>query len=293
MTALRKAIDLTGSQAVRALILAASIVAWSATATAAIPSASLGAAQLAPGEAIAIEQASRRGALIYAYDQAAWHATDDMRTKITDPASVLGGWIVDGPPEAPELIFFDKDEDDPKAVYLARFRDNQLVSSQLLGPKDDRALNDLRKRMIKALATAKSTFAASRKPLCSNQPFNSVVLPPEKPDGPILVYLLTPQTSLQSVPFGGHHLVTVANDGKAGTMRDFTKTCIEMPLRDDDGRKPAGLVITHLLDPTPTEIHVFTSLTTRMPIFVSTTQNDKLWSVEGTRIRPVDRKPAR
>ncbi|WP_157218773.1 hypothetical protein [Flavisphingomonas formosensis] len=246
-----------------------------------------------PGEASAIEQASRRGALIYAYDQAAWHGADDMRTKIDDPASVLGGWIVDGPAEAPELIFFDKDEDDPKAVYVARFRDDQLVSSQLLGSKDDRTLNDLRKRMIKALATAKSAFAASGKPLCSDQPFNSVVVPPEKPGGPILVYLLTPQTTFQSVPFGGHHLIAVTSDGKAGPIRDFTKTCLDMPLRDGNGGKPAALAITHLLDPTPTEIHVFTSLTTRMPIFVSTTQNDKLWSVEGTRIRLVDRKPAR
>jgi len=147
--------------------------------------------------------------------------------------------------------------------------------------------------MIKALDAAKAAFVASGKPLCSDQPFNSVVLPPERPDRPILVYLLTPQTTLQSVPFGGHHLIPVAADGTAGPVRDFTKACFEAPLRGGGDAEPAGLFITHLLDPTPTEIHVFTSLTTHMPVFVETSSNGKVWAVDGGSIRPIDPEAAR
>lgn len=49
------------------------------------------------GQSEALARASQRGALLYAYDQAAWHGTDDMLAKIGDPASRIGGYIVDGP----------------------------------------------------------------------------------------------------------------------------------------------------------------------------------------------------
>ena len=56
-------------------------------------------------------------------------------------------------------------------------------------------------------------------------------------------------------------------------------------------RRPAGrpeaLVVTHFLDPTPTEIHVFSSLAAQVPIYVATTQNKHVWSVEGSKIRIV------
>src|SRR3982750_3028090 len=65
----------------------------------------------APPNATAIRQAIDRGRMIYAYDQAAWHGTDDMLLKVPHPEAVIGGWVVDGPAESPELIFFDKNED--------------------------------------------------------------------------------------------------------------------------------------------------------------------------------------
>src|SRR5687768_7777845 len=51
-----------------------------------------------------LREVARRGALIYAYDQAAWHGTDDMVAKLPDYQNRVGGWIVDGPAEAPELV---------------------------------------------------------------------------------------------------------------------------------------------------------------------------------------------
>ena len=58
-------------------------------------------------EAAAVHRAEERGTMIYAYDQAAWHGTDDLAAKAPDFATKVGGWIVDGPEEAPEIVFFD------------------------------------------------------------------------------------------------------------------------------------------------------------------------------------------
>jgi hypothetical protein len=42
-----------------------------------------------------------------------------------------------------------------------------------------------------------------------------------------------------------------------------------------------GFVISHLLDPTPTEIHVFTALASKSELFVVTSENDQFWKISG------------
>jgi len=51
--------------------------------------------------------------------------------------SIGSRWIVDGPRETPEIVFFDTNEAEPHAVYIAHFKDNKLVSSRVLGTGDD------------------------------------------------------------------------------------------------------------------------------------------------------------
>lgn len=237
-----------------------------------------------------IQHAVERGRMIYAYDQAAWHGTDDMLTMVSHPETLIGGWIVDGPADAPELVFFDKNEADPHAVYVAQFRNNKLASSRLLGFSDETKLSPERIRLIRTRKTALDSFFASKVERCTERSYNTVVLPPSLPGGPTLVYVLTPQTDNDTMPFGGHYLIEVASDGKASAPRPFTKSCISLPLRDKGTDAPAALTITHLLDPVPTEIHVFTSLSAHMPIFVLTTQNRLSWTVEGGRISTLDLK---
>lgn len=111
---------------------------------------------LAPSEANAVARASQRGAAIYAYDQAAWHGTDDMRAKLPDYANKLGGYVADGPPEAPRLVFFDKSRS--KAVYIARFSGGHLVEGKVLGATDDTALTPIDRRMIDALGIARAAL---------------------------------------------------------------------------------------------------------------------------------------
>ena len=254
-------------------------------AAAAATAAAAPAQEIEPSEAAAVELAAERGKLIYAYDQAAWHGTDDLSEKLPDFHRIAAGWIVDGPADAAELVFFDRDEREPKALYVARFEGQKLVSSRLLGEGDERSLSAPRKAMIAARRTAVDALIGAKKTQCKDHPFNTVVLPPKAVGQPMLVYFLTPQTEADAIPMGGHYRVEVAPDGRAVGVRAFTNTCMEMPL-GKDGETPLALGITHLLDPVPTEIHVFSSLAAQLPLFVGT-ENGRTWEIEEGRVRLV------
>lgn len=237
-------------------------------------------------EARLVQRAADRGALIYAYDRAAWHGTDDLRAKLPDFQDRVGGWIVDGPAEAPHLIFYDKDEADPGIVYEAEFNGTRLVSSRLLEAGEDRSLNPARKAMVAARRAAIAAVVEARSGFCGKASPNTVVLPPAVPGGPTLVYVLSPQSVRKAVPMGGHYLVEVAADGRAGKPRPFTRTCLEVAFEDESGERPAALFVTHLLDPVPTEIHVFSALAAGLPLYVSTRKGKRLrvWETTGRRI---------
>ena len=260
------------------------LVVGLAAALALVPAEAARAANMTPAESRAAELALARGALLYAYDRAAWVGTDDLKTKLPDYPSRVGGWIVDGPANAPQLVFFDKDEAEPRAVYLARFAESKLIEGRLLSAEDDRSLSPQRKALIAALRAATAALVKRKVPLCKQASLNTVVLPPASPGAPTFVYFLTPQTDLKAIPLGGHYRVEVRPDGRAGTPRAFTNTCMEMPIEDEAGARPEAIGISHLLDKTPTEIHVFSALAARLPLFVIVTKTGKLWSVEGNRM---------
>lgn len=260
------------------LMLAATV--WSAAPATAQPSQQ---------EQAALQTPIERGTLLYAYDRAAWQGTDDMLAKIPKPEGRIGGWIVDGSADAPELVFYDTNAADPHAVYVARFRQGKLVSGKMLGANDSVSLSPMRKRMIAARGVAAASIAASDARSCNGQRFNTVVLPPSDPQGPVLVYFLTPQTR-DAIALGGHFSVEVRADGRAGPIRKFAKSCIAMPLAAPRGGKAVAMVVSHLLDPIPTEIHVFSSLAARKPVYVMI--DERVWTVTGNRIGLMDaRKP--
>ena len=100
-----------------------------------------------------------------------------------------------------------------------------------------------------------------------------------------VVYLLPGTTKNNVVPLGGTYRIDVSGSEVVG-QRGFTRTCIS--LRTDP--KAVSLMITHLLDPTPTEAHVFWSLWARKPMYVSTSPNGTIWAVDGSKIRLLERK---
>ncbi len=249
------------------------------TAAIALFAAAPALAQVSAADQTALDRARTRGELIYWYDQAAWHGSDDMMAKAREVSRTAGGWIVDGPANAAELIFYSRDAD-PKPLYWARFKDGKLAESRKLGDADAAMMTPQRRRMIAALASARDALIEAKAQLCVDKPFNTVVLPPTTPDGPIPVYFLTPQTQHGVLPFGGHYLFEVDSAGKPGPMRRFTKGCIALPTTDKslpkDG-ETAALFITHVLDQTPTEIHFFSAMAARKQIYVGIGKN--IWAV--------------
>ena len=233
-----------------------------------------------PAIETSLQQALDRGNLLYAYDRAAWNGTDDLRAKAKAIIGQVGGWIVDGPASAPELVFYDKSEADPQILYAARFRGTKLVSSRLLGPADDRTLSAERKRLIAAKRVAVPALVRSKASRCVDKSFNTVVLPPAAPADPVLVYFLTPQTQQNAFPFGGHYRVDVPASGEPA-VRPFAKSCLAMAVPAGPA-KPEAMVVSHLLDPVPTEIHVFSSLAAGLPVAV-VTSDKRVWMVEGSR----------
>ncbi len=267
---------------IAAILLGSGLAPASAREKNAAPAPSVSAAEEAQ-----LREVARRGALLYAYDQAAWHGTDDMVAKLPDFESRVGGWIVDGPAEAPELVFFD--ETGTRPVYVARFRDGKLIMSEVFGA-DAAELGAPRRKLVAAREAALVALDKSDAKRCSKAAMNSVVLPPAAPGEPTLVYFLEPQRVMDAFPFGGHYLFPVDPSGRAGPMRSFTKTCIELSraaVRKEE--EVVALWITHLLDQVPTEIHVFSSLATGLPVSVGT-RDGRNWHIDGTAIRLVAKK---
>jgi hypothetical protein len=249
------------------------------------------AAQTAQEQA-ALQQAGARGRLLFEVDRAGWVATDDVLKRLGSKRDVpLKGWVVELDALLPHsyiVTFFGDGPSGPVAWYVGKVRDNKIVSGALLPAEGRVPLTPAQLRITQALqiAGAEARADETMRP-CTGVPFNAAVLPAANPDAPLDVYLLTPAVQNGVYPFGGHFLVRVGADGKVVSKRRFTKSCLNMEAPGDTRQRQAvGLVIGHLLDPTPTEIHVFLSIWTRKPVFVGTSDG-RLWSVEEDRIRLV------
>jgi hypothetical protein len=235
----------------------------------------------------------RRGRLLFDLDRAAWVATDDFLKKVRDPATVgFKGYVVDREGEGFAVTFYSGEGDLLTARYIAHVGGGRVTSSRLLAAAEQVPLNPLQLRMAKARSVVPS---AEIRP-CTNARFNASIIPPTSLDEPLEMYLTSAQTSSDVFPFGGHYLLGIAPDGRLLSVRKFTNACLNME-RPRGGRRgqPVAIVVAHLLDPLPTEIHVFMSLSTRQPVFVAIGNPPHLWLVTGDGIGevPMPGQPAR
>jgi hypothetical protein len=248
-------------------------------------------AQEAGDEAAQIAQAVERGRMIFAYDRAAWAGTDAMLKALPDARDRVGGYVVDGTADAPRVVFFDKAA--LRLVYVARFERGRLIEGAI--PGAEAVLGPDQKRMIAARQSAtRAIVAAGDARPCADKPFNTVILPPTDAGSAASVYMLTPQTTTEQLPIGGHYRVDVDAQGRAGTVRRFTRSCVTIGGKVPKDARPAAAVVSHLLDPTPTEIHVFSSMALGKPLYVATMQpTRRLWVVSGGAISPPRAMPAK
>ena len=236
----------------------------------------------APDQAL-LDRAVARGRLLFELDRAAWVGTDDMMANLPDFRSIgLSGYIVERDGDAYSVIFYGGPAAAPVAYYRGRVESRRVVSREVFAATDRPALTPLQRRLAAARDAANRL---GRRP-CGDRPFNTVVVPPEAADAPIELYLLTPQVRNGEFPMGGHYRAVINADGSVGETQEFMRSCMTMTSRPD----AVGIVVTHLLGPVPTELHVFTSLTSRMLVFV--TIDGRLFRVDGASPIQLVERPA-
>jgi hypothetical protein len=240
----------------------------------AVASAEPPPAELAPAVALA----EARGAELFALDRAAWVATDDLHDRFgASKLKGVSGWIVSSGAETMSVIWIGGSGAEARAYFETDVPRATLKAQATRQLETPRALSALEARMWQARALAiAQPFEACR------SGYNTTVVPVgvDGSDG-FDVYLLAPQMTPSEVVLGKHYLLRV--DAAAGSVvqrREFSRTCIA-------GTMPKNAVSwggTHLLDPTPTEIHVLVSLQVGKDLSIVTTQNGLMWGVAAGKV---------
>ncbi len=212
-----------------------------------------------------------RGDLLYEYDQTAWHTTDAMMLAVPDDLKKqLRGYVITPDGNDFRATYYGGEPAQETIVYAATWDGKAIVRPVLHGTGPRPAVSDNVRRMIAARLVVIDSGIIQKLGFCNDRSPNATVIPGATPADPISVYLMTPQTENGVWPLGGHHRIDV-KDGKVVGQRAFTKSCVSL----GGGERPKGatvamMMITHLLDPVPTEIHAFTVHTSGIPLGVST-----------------------
>ena len=241
-----------------------------------------------PAEARTLEAIGDTGATIFAFDKAAWVSTDALMEMVPkDQLTGIGGYVVE--PLGGGVLratYFRGPAISAQAFFVADVKGDKVTRRELLAQPVP--LTPGQMLLARAREIAKDTARAGDYRPCTPAPFNTVVVP-MRPGGPVAVYLLTAQVTNKSYMMGGNYRVLIAPDGHVVGTRPFNVSCLAQTMpKLPKGAQPIGMVVNHLLDPTPTEIHVFTSYSMGSPLFVATedkaTGQKTAWLVEGKRI---------
>jgi len=211
------------------------------------------------------------------HDRAAWMASDALITPDGPGRDArVRGWVTSEHPDGIEVVFLDASS---TALYRVRVDGAGRAGAVERKP---------------AVLDAFETGAAQARALAMGSGFtpcaaryNPIVLPAD--DGPDrwTVYLIPAMTDRNIVPFGGAYRLEIA-DGHIVSQRPYTRSCVQARRSAGDGA-PKALWMTHLLDPLPTELHVFWSITTGLPMVVGTSAGD--WKIESGHPRLLERRP--
>lgn len=230
-----------------------------------------------------------RGDLLYAYDQSAWHVTD-AALKVIPKASMnlLRGYIVTPAHDGYRTTFYGGEPGRHFRVYTAVWVNRSIARPELLAPDRRIPVTADEERLIAAKTFALSNLDQLQK--CSTGKLNSAVIPGATPQDPVSVYILTPASRSNAIPMGGHHRIDV-KDGAVISQRKFTNSCIELERALPSGKQgqPVAMMISHLLDPVPTEIHAFAVHSAGLPMYV-TMPGGALYSVQARNGRATARR---
>lgn len=250
-------------------------------------------------ELVTASEAEQRGDEMFAYDQAAWHATDRIQADIRRRGSSvdvltaqgLKGYIVE-PGESGSLLATFYGEREGRRFAIARYivAGSTVTGGGFVEADSGRDLSLLAQRMIDAREKAVAAMLKPDHGLCSESPANTLVLPP-RGDGKLPVYILTSTIERDIYPAGGHYRFDFDIDGKLVGERRFMKSCFDLDYRPKDGVQPEVVFLTHLLDRQPTEIHAFVSRNVPFRLMVLTVPSGAIWGIGNGHIEYVSDVP--
>ncbi|HYI64632.1 MAG TPA: hypothetical protein VEW71_07080 [Allosphingosinicella sp.] len=234
-----------------------------------------------------LEAAAARGRLLGVIARAGIVATQDMLSRVSDPDGAgIAGWIAEPEGNGVAVTFYADSDAGPVMVYRVNILGGRIQGRQVHLTGARPPLNPIQARM----AAARAATAGLDHQVCGGADFNALVVPPTAPDGPIDVYQISPQSARGRFPVGGHYRTSVAADGSVIASRGFTNACLEVAAAPPAaGAQPAPVAVTHLLDPLPTEIHVFLAIWTGHPLVVVAGDPQRLFAVTPDRIAEIPR----
>jgi hypothetical protein len=244
-------------------------------------------------EQAALRRAEVVGLTIFKHDHAAAVATDALLASgVSKSDKRMHGWIIESQGDGILVTFISGNENEaPQALY----RVSVSKAGEVTGPprelKVPQALTE-----FESGAAAARLFAGKYSFQPCAEHYNTVVLPADSSASPNWVVYLIPATQdALRIPLGGaHRLELDATAEHLINERGFTRSCLV--LGDPKGnakQRPVMLVASHLLDPVPTEIHVFWNLWTGIPLDILTPPNGTVWNISKGQISLAKRGEAK
>jgi len=232
--------------------------------------------------ASAVGEAAHWGQAMYDNDQAAWKATDIVLERTSKVSrEKIRGWITEPGEHGIRVVFVGEQDGHAVGLYESTPSQADFVVDSPARTLDADEL---------AQFTARQTAKAAQSGGCSDR-YNAVVLPDGTgSDRKWRAYLIPATEDPDAIPIGGYFRYYISADGKTVlSQRAFTKSCLMSSRKlSPKGGHLVGVLITHMLDPQPTEAHVFVSLTYKTHIWVSTRDNHLVWYVDGCTIKGYD-----
>ena len=236
-----------------------------------------------------LDAAVQRGRLLGAIARSGLVATQDMLSRVSDPAGAgISGWLAEPEGNAVTVTFYADGEGatPSRAIYKVTILGGRATAREVFLTGNAPPLTG---RLARMAAARKAIEGQDHQP-CGGQDFNVLVVPPATADAPIDVYQISPQARRGTFPIGGHFKTTVAPDGSVSASRGFTNACLNAAAADVvPGQRPEPIAVTHLLDPLPTEIHVFLAIWTGHPLVVVAGDPQRLFGVTADGIGEIPR----
>jgi hypothetical protein len=244
-------------------------------------------------EQAALRRAEATGLMIYRHDHAAAVATDALGALgIFKSDNRIRGWITEEQGEGILIIFISGDANEiPQALYRVSVSKEGEVTGPPQELKTPQALTE-----FESGAAAARIFAGKYSFQPCTEHYNTVVLPADSSASPNWVVYLIPGTQdALRLPLGGaHRLELDATAQHLINERGFTRSCVVLgDPKSDPNHRPVMLVATHLMDPVPTEIHVYWNLSSRIPLGILTPPHGTAWEISKGRISLMQRREAK